>query len=82
MFDTQRNAFALSIDRQHNSLDLITLFEITQCVFAILSPGNVGQMHQTVNATVGEAGRKFVPLGRGAPHYLSAVMAAPELRVK
>src|SRR6185312_6708614 len=50
LLDAKRDALALRVDREHDSLDLVALLEVAHEVFAGHLPGDVGQMHQPVDA--------------------------------
>src|SRR5687768_1743038 len=50
LLDTQRNALALRIDRQHHRLDLLGLLVVAHGFFAGHVPGDVRQVHEAVDA--------------------------------
>src|SRR5690606_16383330 len=50
LLDAQRDALALGVDRQDDRLDLVTLLEVAHRLFAGNVPGQVGQVHQAVDA--------------------------------
>src|SRR5574337_24521 len=50
LLDAQADALTLRIHRQHHGRDLLALLEVAHEIFAGHLPGNVGQMHQTVDA--------------------------------
>ena len=50
LLDAERDALALRIDRQHHGLDLLALLVVAHGFFARLVPGDVGQVHQAVDA--------------------------------
>src|ERR1700693_1439037 len=49
LFDAERNALPLRIDRQHHGLDLLTLLVVAHRFLAGEIPGDVGQVHQAVD---------------------------------
>src|SRR6185312_299964 len=52
LLDAERDALALRIHRQHHGLDLLALLEVAHEIFTGYLPGNVGQVHQAVDAAV------------------------------
>src|SRR5262245_27400176 len=50
LLDAQRNALALRIDRQHHRLDLLALLVVAHGFLAGHVPGDVRQVHETVDA--------------------------------
>src|SRR5487761_2669332 len=50
LLDAEADALALRIDRQHHGLDLVALLEVAHQILAGGLPGNVGQVHQAVDA--------------------------------
>src|SRR5690606_34857728 len=50
LLDAERNTLALRIHGQNHSLDLVTLLVVAHRLFARQIPGDVGQVHQTVDA--------------------------------
>ena len=74
LLDAQRDALALDIDAQHHGLDLVALLEVADSFFAGLVPGQVGQVHQTVDAT--RQADEHAEVGDGLDGALHAVVAA------
>src|SRR5262245_5593086 len=51
LLDAERDALALYVDRHHHRLDLIALLIVAHRLLPGDGPGQVGQMHQTIDAT-------------------------------
>src|SRR2546425_1513176 len=52
LFDPERNPLALDIDRQHLRLGLLALLEIAHRLLAGQRPGQVREVHQTVDSAL------------------------------
>src|SRR5690606_26691768 len=50
LLDAQRDAFLVGIDAQYHGLDFVALLEVAHGFFARFGPGQVGQVHQAVDA--------------------------------
>src|SRR5690606_28276933 len=52
LLDAQGDTLALRVDRQNDGVQLVALLEAANGLFTRLVPGDVGQVNQTVDATV------------------------------
>ena len=52
LLDAQGDALAVGVDGQHHGFQLFALVEVAHDLFAVLVPGQVGQVHQAVDAAV------------------------------
>src|SRR5690606_21307994 len=50
LLDAQRDAFLVGVDAQHHGFDFVALLEVADGLFAGFGPGQVGQVHQAVDA--------------------------------
>ena len=74
LLDTEGNSFALGIHGQHDGFDFVTLFEIVDCLFARLIPGDVGQVHQSIDAAVEPDENTEIGDGLDAANYLITLL--------
>src|ERR1700720_1072425 len=52
LFDAERDALALRVDRQHHGLELLALLVVAHRLFARLVPGDIRQVHQSVDVAL------------------------------
>src|SRR2546429_1681569 len=52
LFDAERDALALRVDRQHHGLELLALLVVAHRLFARLVPGDIRQVHQPVDVAL------------------------------
>ena len=52
LLDAERNPLTFSVDRQHGSFDLLSFLVIPHSFLARQVPGDIGEMHQSVDAAV------------------------------
>src|SRR5690606_33537135 len=50
LFDAQRDAFLVRVDGKYHRIDLVALLVVANGLFARFAPGQVGKMHQTIDA--------------------------------
>src|SRR5690606_6971072 len=50
LLDAQRDALFVGVDGEHDGVDFIALLEVAHGFFASFAPGEVGQVHQTIDA--------------------------------
>src|SRR5690606_37634890 len=50
LLDAQRDALFVGIDTKNHGVDLVALLEVANCFFTGVGPGQVGQVHQAVDA--------------------------------